>query len=180
MHSPFISASADAADRARKHSCLTATPAGSCTGALRRGLPTGHRSRPFRRGTCPALALAHRCAAQDETGCSRRIGSVQKGSAVSGRRPATLAEGIMDDSAHDRSTRCMPERIDIRGWRCWGREDKLRIMRVSLAPNAIVSAVDPMAPAGPRGADPGGLHWYGVTIWMRAWVKPAAVAEELA
>src|SRR5262249_52404284 len=27
-------------------------------GAPRRGLPTGHRLRPFRRGTCPVLALA--------------------------------------------------------------------------------------------------------------------------
>jgi transposase len=56
-----------------------------------------------------------------------------------------LAEGIMDDSAHDRSKRSLPERIDIRVGverrRRWGREDKLRIVRESLAPNAIVTAV---------------------------------------
>jgi transposase len=56
-----------------------------------------------------------------------------------------LAEGIMDDSAPDRSRRSVPERIDIRVGverrRRWGREDKLRIVRESLAPNAIVTAV---------------------------------------
>ena len=32
---------------------------GPCTGAQRRGLPTGHRSRPFRRGTCPEQVLSN-------------------------------------------------------------------------------------------------------------------------
>jgi transposase len=56
-----------------------------------------------------------------------------------------LAEGIMDDNSPDHSERCAPERIDIRVGverrRRWGREDKLRIVRESLAPNAIVTAV---------------------------------------
>jgi transposase len=51
----------------------------------------------------------------------------------------------MDDSAPDRSKRSVPERIDIRVGverrRRWGREDKLRIVRESLAPDAIVTAV---------------------------------------
>jgi transposase len=51
----------------------------------------------------------------------------------------------MDDSAPDRSKRSVPERIDIRVGverrRRWGREDKLRIVRESLAPHAIVTAV---------------------------------------
>ena len=37
----------------------TATPSGPCTGAQRRGLPTGHRSRPFRRGTYPEQVLSN-------------------------------------------------------------------------------------------------------------------------
>lgn len=49
----------------------------------------------------------------------------------------------MDDSAPDRSKRCVNERIDIRVGverrRRWGREDKLRIVRESLAPNAVVT-----------------------------------------
>jgi Transposase and inactivated derivatives len=53
------------------------------------------------------------------------------------------AEVIMDDSAPDRSKRCVNERIDIRVGverrRRWGREDKLRIVRESLAPNAVVT-----------------------------------------
>jgi transposase len=51
----------------------------------------------------------------------------------------------MDDSSSDRSKRSVPERIDIRVGverrRRWGREDKLRIVRESLAPNAIATAV---------------------------------------
>src|SRR3974377_975964 len=51
----------------------------------------------------------------------------------------------MDDSAPDRSKRSVTERIDIRVGverrRRWGHEDKLRIVRESLAPNAIVTAV---------------------------------------
>jgi hypothetical protein len=35
----------------------TATPSGPCTGARRRGLPTGRGSRPFHRGTSPMQAL---------------------------------------------------------------------------------------------------------------------------
>jgi transposase len=53
------------------------------------------------------------------------------------------AEVTMDDSAPDRSKRCVNERIDIRVGverrRRWGREDKLRIVRESLAPNAVVT-----------------------------------------
>jgi transposase len=56
-----------------------------------------------------------------------------------------LAEGIMDDSAPDRFKRSAPERVDIRVGverrRRWGREDKLRIVGESLAPNAVVTAV---------------------------------------
>jgi len=51
----------------------------------------------------------------------------------------------MDDNSPDRSKRSAPERIDIRVGverrRRWGRADKLRIVRESLAPNAIVTAV---------------------------------------
>jgi transposase len=51
----------------------------------------------------------------------------------------------MDDSAPYRSKRSVPERIDIRVGverrRRWGREDKLRIVGESLAPNAVVTAV---------------------------------------
>jgi transposase len=51
----------------------------------------------------------------------------------------------MDDNTPDRSNRSVPERIDIRVGverrRRWGREDKLRIVRESLAPHAIVTAV---------------------------------------
>jgi hypothetical protein len=61
----------------------TATPSGPCTGAQRRGLPTGHRSRPFRRGTWSVPGALMRIVAREECGCSRRIGSVQKDSAVS-------------------------------------------------------------------------------------------------
>ena len=51
----------------------------------------------------------------------------------------------MDASPPDRSKRCLNERIDIRVGverrRRWGREDKLRIVRESLAPNVAVTAV---------------------------------------
>lgn len=51
----------------------------------------------------------------------------------------------MDDSTPDRSKRSVTERIDIRVGverrRRWGREDKLRIVRESLAPNAVVTDV---------------------------------------
>src|SRR5262250_956660 len=50
----------------------------------------------------------------------------------------------MDDNAPDRSQkRCVNELVDIRVGverrRRWGREDKLRIVRESLAPNAVVT-----------------------------------------
>ena len=51
----------------------------------------------------------------------------------------------MDDSVTDGSKRSVKERIDIRVGverrRRWGREDKLRIVRESLAPNAVVTEV---------------------------------------
>ena len=51
----------------------------------------------------------------------------------------------MDDSSPDRSKRSVTERIDIRVGverrRRWGREEKLRIVRESLAPNAVVTDV---------------------------------------
>jgi transposase len=51
----------------------------------------------------------------------------------------------MDDSAPDGSKRRVNERIDIRVGverrRRWDREDKLRIVRESLAPNAVVTEV---------------------------------------
>jgi transposase len=51
----------------------------------------------------------------------------------------------MDDPSPDRSKRSVNERIDIRVGverrRRWGREDKLRIVRESLAPNAVVTAL---------------------------------------
>src|SRR5262249_23694437 len=37
-----------------------AIPVGPCTGARRRGLPTGHRSLPIRRGTAPEEVLEAR------------------------------------------------------------------------------------------------------------------------
>ena len=52
----------------------------------------------------------------------------------------------MDDNAPDRSQkRCVNERVDIRVGverrRRWGREEKLRIVRESLAPDAVVTEV---------------------------------------
>jgi transposase len=51
----------------------------------------------------------------------------------------------MDDTSPDRSRRPVNERIDIRVGverrRRWGREDKLRIVRESLAPNVVVTAL---------------------------------------
>jgi transposase len=51
----------------------------------------------------------------------------------------------MDDSATGGSKRRVNERIDIRVGverrRRWGREDKLRIVRESLAPNVVVTEV---------------------------------------
>jgi transposase len=51
----------------------------------------------------------------------------------------------MDDSAPDGSKRSVNDRIDIRVGverrRRWGREDKLRIVRESLAPNVVVTEV---------------------------------------
>jgi transposase len=51
----------------------------------------------------------------------------------------------MDDSAPDFSKRSVNKRIDIRVGverrRRWGREDKLRIVRESLAPNVVVTEV---------------------------------------
>ncbi len=52
----------------------------------------------------------------------------------------------MDDSAPDRSQkRGVNERVDIRVGverrRRWGREEKLRIVRESLAPDAVVTEV---------------------------------------
>ena len=51
----------------------------------------------------------------------------------------------MGDSAPDGSKRSVNERIDIRvGVECrrrWGRKDKLRIVRDSLAPNVVVTEV---------------------------------------
>ena len=51
----------------------------------------------------------------------------------------------MDGSATDGSKRSVKERIDIRVGverrRRWGREDKLGIVRESLAPNAVVTEV---------------------------------------
>src|SRR5436190_18714563 len=45
-----------------------------CGSHFRRGLPTGHRSRPIHRGTCPPLVIG----SQRTIGCSRRIGSVRE------------------------------------------------------------------------------------------------------
>jgi len=54
MHFPLIGAMQAPVDRAREtHTRATATLSGPCTGARRRGLPTGHQLRPYRRGTCP-------------------------------------------------------------------------------------------------------------------------------
>lgn len=50
---------------------------------VRRGLPTGPRSRPIRRGTRPPQVVGP----QGAIGCSRRIGSVLQGYAALGRRP---------------------------------------------------------------------------------------------
>src|SRR5215831_21129878 len=51
----------------------------------------------------------------------------------------------MDDSAPDGSKRHVNERIDVRVGverrRRWGRENKLSIVRESLAPNAVVTEV---------------------------------------
>jgi transposase len=51
----------------------------------------------------------------------------------------------MDDISPDRSRRSVNERVDIHVGverrRRWGREDKLRIVRESLAPNAVVTAL---------------------------------------
>src|SRR5215470_18371768 len=51
----------------------------------------------------------------------------------------------MDNLAADVPKRCVNERIDIRVGverrRRWSREDKLRIVRESLAPNAVVTEV---------------------------------------
>jgi transposase len=51
----------------------------------------------------------------------------------------------MDDSAPTNSKRSVKERIDIcvgvERRRRWGREDKLRIVRESLAPNVVVTEV---------------------------------------
>jgi transposase len=51
----------------------------------------------------------------------------------------------MGDSAPDGSKRSVKDRIDIRVGverrRRWGREDKLRIVRESLAPNVVVTEV---------------------------------------
>jgi hypothetical protein len=63
-------------------SSLAATATYSCTGALRRNLPTGHRSRPVRRGTSPRQALTKDIGAQELRGYSHRIGSVPEDSAV--------------------------------------------------------------------------------------------------
>jgi len=53
---------------------------------LRRELPTGHRSRPIRRGTCPPQAVTP----QGAVGRSRRIGSVREGTPV-----GAVARGVM-------------------------------------------------------------------------------------
>jgi transposase len=51
----------------------------------------------------------------------------------------------MDDSAPDGSKRRVNERtdicVDVERRRRWDREDKLRIVRESLAPNAVVTEV---------------------------------------
>src|SRR5580693_1515773 len=54
-----------------------------CGLRIRRGLPTGRRSRPIRRGTGPIKVVKP----QGGMGRSRRIGSVRGGYADSGRRP---------------------------------------------------------------------------------------------
>src|SRR5262245_46056018 len=78
MHSPLIGAMAGALDRARKQFEPRRNPNLFLYWRSRRGLPTGRRSRPFRRGTSPHLALSKDIGAQEAVGCSRRIGSVRK------------------------------------------------------------------------------------------------------
>ena len=50
---------------------------------VRRGLPTGHRSRPIRQGARPPQVIR----SQGAIGCSRQTGSVREGYADLGRRP---------------------------------------------------------------------------------------------
>src|SRR5262249_62397108 len=65
-------------DRARKHFEPRRNPNLFLYWRSRRDLPTGHRSRPFHRGTSPRQALAKDIWAQELLGCSRRIGSARK------------------------------------------------------------------------------------------------------
>ncbi len=69
---------------------------------VRRGLPTGHRSRPIRRGTRPPQVVTMLVGPQGAIGCSRRIGSVLEDYAASGRR---------------RRSRCVPLRFTSRNLR---------------------------------------------------------------
>jgi hypothetical protein len=63
---------------------------------LRRGLPTGHRSRPIRRGTCPPRVIG----SQGTIGCSRRIGSVRRDHTALGRRPRVTLRFTSRDPRH--------------------------------------------------------------------------------
>src|SRR5271167_5038896 len=59
---------------------------------VRRGLPTGHRSRPIRQGARPPQVIG----SQGAIGCSRQTGSVREGYADLGRRPlATLRSATL-------------------------------------------------------------------------------------
>jgi hypothetical protein len=54
---------------------------------VRRGLPTGHRSRPIHWGARPPQVVK----SQGAVGCSQRIGSVREDYAASGPSPASRA-----------------------------------------------------------------------------------------
>ena len=70
---------------------------------VRRGLPTGHRSRPIRRGTRPPQVIG----SQGAIGCSRRIGSVWEEYAALDRRPrVTLRSATLHFA---RPAACIPE-----------------------------------------------------------------------
>ena len=70
---------------------------------VRRGLPTGHRSRPIRRGTRPPQVIG----SQGAIGCSRRIGSVSEEYAALDRRPrVTLRSATLHFA---RPAACIPK-----------------------------------------------------------------------
>src|SRR5260370_38482015 len=121
-----------------------------CLRHERGGLPTGHRSRPIRRGTCPPQVIVSR----GGVGCSRRTGSVLQITTFWAVARRTAGGPL-------RSTPPLPARLP---------QDRLERVQVAVWTSAIRSATATIAVGSRRRKGPRVPQRLGV---QRAILKPA-------